>query len=104
MVKRCHGECSFAVGVGEKFVVKKKGEDRGLALEVTDAMAVHDVLFFCPTKSKWLRRFSSISSIEFGNRTNRTHRKVPFQLCSITKTIEQQFFFRFRSIDYPGGH
>ena len=28
MVKSCH-ECSFAVGVGEKFVVKKKGEDRG---------------------------------------------------------------------------
>ena len=28
MVKSCH-EWSFAVGVGEKFVVKKKGEDRG---------------------------------------------------------------------------
>ena len=93
MVKSCHGECSFAVGVGEEFVVKKKGEGRGLALEVTDAMAVHDVLFFCSTKSKGSRRFSSISSIEFGNRTNRTHRKVPFQLCSITKTIEQQYFF-----------
>ena len=51
MVKSCH-EYSFAVGVGEKFVVKKKGEDRGPALEVTDAVAVHDVLFFCPTKSK----------------------------------------------------
>ena len=32
--------------------VKKKGEDRGPALEVTDAMAVHDIFFFCPTKSK----------------------------------------------------
>ena len=52
MVKSYHGECSFAVGVGEKFVVKKKGEDRGPALEVADAMAVHDILFFCPTKSK----------------------------------------------------
>ena len=52
MVKSCHGECSFAVGVGEKFVVKKKERDRGPALEVTDAMAVHDILFFCPTKSK----------------------------------------------------
>ena len=103
MVKSCH-EWSFAVGVGEKFFVTKKGEDRGPVLEVTDAMAVHDILFFCPTKSKWSRRFSSISSIEVGNRTNRTHRKVPFQLCSITKTIEQLFFFRFRSIDYPGGH
>lgn len=51
MVKSCH-KCSFAVGVGEKFVVKKKGEDRGPALEVTDAMAVHDIFFFCPTKSK----------------------------------------------------
>ena len=29
MVKSCHEECSFAVGVGEKFVVKKKGGDRG---------------------------------------------------------------------------
>lgn len=35
MVKSCH-EWSFAVGVGEKFVVKKKGGDRGPALEVTD--------------------------------------------------------------------
>ena len=53
MVKSCLGECSFAVGVGEKFVVKpKKGEDRGPALELTDAMAVLDVLFFCPIKSK----------------------------------------------------
>ena len=51
MVKSCH-EWSFAVGVGEKFFVTKKGEDRGPVLEVTDAMAVHDILFFCPTKSK----------------------------------------------------
>ena len=65
MVKSCHGECSFAVGVGEKFVVKKKGEDRGPALEVTDAMAVHDILFFCPTKAKWSRRFSSIRESSF---------------------------------------
>ena len=35
MVRSCH-ECSFAVGVGEKFVVKKKRGDRGPALEVTD--------------------------------------------------------------------
>ena len=35
MVRSCH-ECSFAVGVGEKFVVKKKRRDRGPALEVTD--------------------------------------------------------------------
>ena len=41
MVKSCH-ECSFAVGVGETFVVKKKGGDRGPAL-VTDTMAVHEV-------------------------------------------------------------
>ena len=48
VVKSCH-KCSFAVG--EKFVVKRKGGDRGPALEVTDAMAEHDVLFFYPTKS-----------------------------------------------------
>ena len=35
MVRSCH-ECSFAVGVGEKFVVKKKRGDRGPAPEVTD--------------------------------------------------------------------
>ena len=35
MVRSCH-ECSFAVGVGENFVVKKKRGDRGPALEVTD--------------------------------------------------------------------
>ena len=45
-------EWSFAVGVGEKFVVKRKAGDKGPALEVTDAPTVHDVLFFCPTKSK----------------------------------------------------
>ena len=50
MVKSCH-KWSFAVGVGEKFVVQKKAGDKGPALEVTDAMAGHDVLFFCPTKS-----------------------------------------------------
>ena len=92
MVKSWH-KWSFSVGVGKKFVVKRKGGDRGSTFEGLLAVAVHDIFFFCPSKSKWLRRFSSISSIEFGNRTNRTHRKVPFQLCSITKTIEQQFFF-----------
>ena len=51
MVKSCH-EWSFAVVVGEKFFVTKKGEDRGPVQEVTDAMAVHDILFFCSTKSK----------------------------------------------------
>ena len=37
MVKGYH-ECSFAVGVGEKFVIKKKGGDsnRGPALKVND--------------------------------------------------------------------
>lgn len=32
----CYRECSFAFGVGETFVIKKKRVDRCLALKITD--------------------------------------------------------------------
>ena len=32
----CYYEFSFAFGVGEKFVIKKKRVDRGPALKITD--------------------------------------------------------------------
>ena len=42
---------------------------------------------FLPNKIELIASISSIGSIEFGNRT---HRKVPVRLCSITEPIEQQ--------------
>ena len=51
MVKSWH-KWSFAVGVGKKFVVKRKGGDRGSTFEGLLAVAVHDIFFFCPSKSK----------------------------------------------------
>ena len=42
-------------------------------------MAIRESFVFLPDKIEE----SSIGSIEFGNRTNRTHRKIPVLFCSI---------------------
>ena len=70
----------------------------------------NSILSFCRAKSNKSHRFSLIEAIEFGNRTLR---KVPVPLCSISEPIEQQsdwlgsiefarFLVRFRSISCTG--